>query len=273
MWDRHATGANDSRAECVLELRDLYKNVQLAQSRVHEVPRQFYALTHPLYPGQQGKADLSISMMNRPVAEALENIAGIGRGAPNQNPYLPPPDRSSQFAAARSRSSLGGLSLRRSVRDDRAGQSVAAAGGGGGELLVGGAGGDPGGAEGGGGRGSTKEARKEARKEAKEARKEAKEARKEAAARKTEKRRSSVAGKRASTSAESDGANGSAAVGSGYSADEGEATDDQQSASAALAAGGAAPGVAGAPPPEVSKRPSLFRRLSRRRTSSGVELS
>ena len=272
VWDRHATGANDSLAECVLELRDLYKNVQLAQSRVHEVPRQFYALTHPLYPGQQGKADLSISMMNRPVAEALENIAGIGRGAPNQNPYLPPPDRSSQFAAARSRSSLGGLSLRRSVRDDRAGQSVAAAGGGGGELLVGGAGG-AGGAEGGGGRGSTKEARKEARKEAKEARKEAKEARKEAAARKTEKRRSSVAGKRASTSAESDGANGSAAVGSGYSADEGEATDDQQSASAALAAGGAAPGVAGAPPPEVSKRPSLFRRLSRRRTSSGVELS
>ena len=189
--DRHATGANDSLAECVLELRDLYKNVQLAQSRVHEVPRQFYALTHPLYPGQQGKADLSISMMNRPVAEALENIAGIGRGAPNQNPYLPPPDRSSQSpppAAAARWAQPATLGARRPGR-----QSVAAAGGAGNSWSAarvaraapgrrrprqhqggaqGGAQGGEGGAQGG------------------------EEARKEAAARKTEKRRSSVAGKR-----------------------------------------------------------------------------
>lgn len=33
----------------------------------------------------------------RVVAEELPNIAGMGRGAPNQNPPLPPPDRAAQI--------------------------------------------------------------------------------------------------------------------------------------------------------------------------------
>ena len=97
IWDQEYTGANDSLAEVVLQLKLLYKNVERSQGRIHEVPRQFYAMTHPLFRGQQGKIDMSIYMMPRRVAEEFENIAGIGRGAPNQNPYLPPPVRASQL--------------------------------------------------------------------------------------------------------------------------------------------------------------------------------
>ena len=53
IWDTRLTSANESLAECTLQLQTLYNNVRRAPSRVHEVPRQFYQCTHPLYPGQQ----------------------------------------------------------------------------------------------------------------------------------------------------------------------------------------------------------------------------
>jgi len=108
VWDTNSTGANDALAECILHLGDLYANVQKAR-RMHEVPRQFYMMTHPLYVGRQGKIDMSISMMPRIVAEELDNIAGIGRGVPNQNPHLPPPIRTAQVGKS---STLKRLSLR-----------------------------------------------------------------------------------------------------------------------------------------------------------------
>jgi len=40
-------------------------------------------------------------MMTREVAERGENIAGIGRGHPNKNPYLPPPARDGGVAGLR----------------------------------------------------------------------------------------------------------------------------------------------------------------------------
>ena len=70
LWDRAATGANDALAEVVLQLKPMYKNVQNAQSRVHEVARQFYQMTNPLYEGPQGKIDMSIFMMRRGVRHA-----------------------------------------------------------------------------------------------------------------------------------------------------------------------------------------------------------
>ena len=62
----------------------------------------------------QGKIDLSICMMPRAIAEELSNIAGIGRGQPNQNPHLPPPNRAAQTYQAKKRSSL--LSIGRGPR-------------------------------------------------------------------------------------------------------------------------------------------------------------
>ena len=114
VWDTRSTGANDSLAECVLQLHDLYANVQKAQ-RMHEVPRQFYTMTHPLYAGQQGKIDMSIFMMPRQVAEELDNIAGMGRSSPNQNPYLPPPSRGNQMG--QKTSGLRRLTMRKSAAD------------------------------------------------------------------------------------------------------------------------------------------------------------
>ena len=101
VWDTRMTGANDALAECVLQLHTLFANVQAAQRRIHEVPKQFYGLTHPLHAGAQGKVELSIALMPRSIAEELEHIAGIGRGAPNQNPYLPPPNRAPSERATR----------------------------------------------------------------------------------------------------------------------------------------------------------------------------
>jgi len=79
VWDARNTGANDSLAECTLQLHQLYANVQNAR-RVHEIPRQLYTCTHLLYPGQQAKVDMSISMMPRSVClqgdgVALQNVA------------------------------------------------------------------------------------------------------------------------------------------------------------------------------------------------------
>lgn len=98
IWDSASTGANDALAECTLQLAQLYNNVQLAQHTVHEIPRQFYACTHPLYPGQQGRIDMSISMMPRQFAEELQHMAGSGRSQPNQDPYLPAPSRQVQHS-------------------------------------------------------------------------------------------------------------------------------------------------------------------------------
>jgi len=100
VWDARNTGANDALAECTLQLAQLYTNVQLAQ-RVHEVPRQLYVCSHPLYSGPQAKIDMSISMMPQSVADQLENIAGMRRDQPNKNPYLPPPERAPQVVGGR----------------------------------------------------------------------------------------------------------------------------------------------------------------------------
>jgi len=95
IWDSRSTQANDSLAECVLQLNTLYANVRKAH-RVHEVPRQFYKCHHPLYPGVQAKIELGIMMMTRDLAELSENLAAPGnyRNAPNQKPILQPPNRS-----------------------------------------------------------------------------------------------------------------------------------------------------------------------------------
>ena len=109
VWDTRATGPNDALAECTLQLADLYVNARKAAA-IHDVPRQWYTCTHPLYAGQQCKVDLSLSMMPRAIAEELENICALGRSVPNQNPYLPPPTRAGgtlQLHATRIGTKLG----------------------------------------------------------------------------------------------------------------------------------------------------------------------
>jgi len=103
IWDTRLTSANESLAECTLQLQKLYNNVRRAPSREHVVPRDFYKCTHPFYPGQQAKIEMEIRMMTREVAERSENLAGVGRGAPNNAPFLPPPNRQgAQLARRRS---------------------------------------------------------------------------------------------------------------------------------------------------------------------------
>jgi len=46
-------------------------------------------LRHPNFPGCQGKLQVSIEMM--PAELASQYPAGLGRGDPNMNPYLPDP--------------------------------------------------------------------------------------------------------------------------------------------------------------------------------------
>lgn len=102
VWDTRATGPNDALAECAVQLGTLYANVQ-RQKAAQEVKRQWYACTHPNYPGLQAKVDMSIAILPREQAEQLDMIAGLGRGAPNQNPFLEPPRREGTIARKLSR--------------------------------------------------------------------------------------------------------------------------------------------------------------------------
>lgn len=115
IWDERSTGANDALAECTLQLRQLYENVQTVRGQVHTVPRQLYKCTHPFYAGQQAKLDMEISMLTREVAE--QSLAGIGRGQPNKNPYLPPPERGSMgaIASVAGGAMVGGVGMVRAV--------------------------------------------------------------------------------------------------------------------------------------------------------------
>ena len=91
VWDSRATGPNDALAECCIDLKLLYMNLMRLQ-KTQEVERQLYDMT---FAGESrhAKLDMSVELLPRHEAEKLEALAGLGRSAPNQNPYLARPQR------------------------------------------------------------------------------------------------------------------------------------------------------------------------------------
>ena len=89
--DLYVSGPNDALAECCIDLKLLYMNLMRLQ-KTQEVERQLYDMT---FAGESrhAKLDMSVELLPRHEAEKLEALAGLGRSAPNQNPYLARPQR------------------------------------------------------------------------------------------------------------------------------------------------------------------------------------
>jgi len=92
IWDKDLLNPNDVIAEACLNLSGFFKKAFKDQSSLsHAIERQFIVLTHPNYEGPQGRVEVSVDLLTEESARKLP--AGKGRGEPNQNPFLAPPDR------------------------------------------------------------------------------------------------------------------------------------------------------------------------------------
>jgi hypothetical protein len=98
IWDMDFFSANDSICEASISLRSIF-NKAIATKGGHaklvgaDGDEKFWVdqLFHPNFPGKsQGKVQLSVELM--PKLKCVNYPAGLGRGEPNQNPFLPPPE-------------------------------------------------------------------------------------------------------------------------------------------------------------------------------------
>jgi len=95
VWDMDFFSANDSICEQVITLKGLCKRAQKKKARIKLYQKdkdRFWleGLRHPNFAGCQGKLEVSIELMPAPIAAQLP--AGLGRGDPNMNPFLPEPE-------------------------------------------------------------------------------------------------------------------------------------------------------------------------------------
>ncbi|KAL0239216.1 hypothetical protein PCE1_004907 [Barthelona sp. PCE] len=91
LWDRDMLSRNESIAEAVVDLQQILRKYRHQRSRLG-VSRQWITLLHPntgLEP--QGEVEIEMCIMDQD--EAIMNPVGLGRQAPNDDPYLPEPDR------------------------------------------------------------------------------------------------------------------------------------------------------------------------------------
>jgi len=92
IWDKDLLNPNDVIAEASLNMKGFFNKAYKDKNTPSQaLDRQFIVLTHPNYEGPQGRAEVSIDLLTEEEARKLP--AGKGRGEPNQNPFLAPPDR------------------------------------------------------------------------------------------------------------------------------------------------------------------------------------
>jgi len=98
MWDQDIFTANDSIGECNISLDLLLRQAYLKREtnpkitlRASKTKRFWLNMMHSNWPDEiQGKLQVSIEIMT--AEEGAKVPAGLGRGDPNMNPYLPPPE-------------------------------------------------------------------------------------------------------------------------------------------------------------------------------------
>jgi len=92
IWDKDLLNPNDVIAEASLNLRGFFKKAFKDHDKTtHSIDKQFITLTHPNFPGPQGRVEISVDLILE--EEARKNPVGLGRSDPNHSPHLPPPDR------------------------------------------------------------------------------------------------------------------------------------------------------------------------------------
>lgn len=95
IWDKDFFSPNDSICETVISIKGLCKQALKAKDRTKimiggKEKIWLENLRHPNEPGTQGRMEVSVELLPEHIAHQLP--AGFGRGDPNQNPFLPPPE-------------------------------------------------------------------------------------------------------------------------------------------------------------------------------------
>lgn len=90
IWDKNVVHANASIAEAVLHLGGVLK-VAYKTKCDQSISKQWVTMTHPMFPGPQGKVELSLDFVSD--SHAKSSPAGKGRNKPNQDPMLEEPQR------------------------------------------------------------------------------------------------------------------------------------------------------------------------------------
>eukprot|EP01113_Clastostelium_recurvatum_P029777 TRINITY_DN359_c0_g1_i2.p1 TRINITY_DN359_c0_g1~~TRINITY_DN359_c0_g1_i2.p1 ORF type:complete len:700 (+),score=238.67 TRINITY_DN359_c0_g1_i2:262-2100(+) len=92
LWDKDLLNPNDVIAEATVDLKGFYKRAYKEDgTRRWTIDRQFVSLTHPNYQGVQSKLEMELQLLT--AEEARTHPVGLGRGEPNNDPFLAPPDR------------------------------------------------------------------------------------------------------------------------------------------------------------------------------------
>jgi len=95
IWDYDLVGSNDSICETVISLKGLCLRALKAKDRTKLFQKgkdriQIKNLQHPNFKGNQGEMEISLEIL--PASLATQLPAGLGRGEPNMNPFLPEPE-------------------------------------------------------------------------------------------------------------------------------------------------------------------------------------
>eukprot|EP01114_Cavostelium_apophysatum_P012665 TRINITY_DN2890_c0_g1_i2.p1 TRINITY_DN2890_c0_g1~~TRINITY_DN2890_c0_g1_i2.p1 ORF type:complete len:2032 (+),score=608.70 TRINITY_DN2890_c0_g1_i2:72-6098(+) len=91
IWDKDILTPDDAICEANLNLRPFYKKAFKNKSSRESLSKQWISMTHPSAQGVQGKIQVSFELLS--LDEASRFPAGLGRKEPNDNPFLPKPDR------------------------------------------------------------------------------------------------------------------------------------------------------------------------------------
>eukprot|EP00485_Elphidium_margaritaceum_P004276 CAMPEP_0202695866 /NCGR_PEP_ID=MMETSP1385-20130828/9321_1 /ASSEMBLY_ACC=CAM_ASM_000861 /TAXON_ID=933848 /ORGANISM="Elphidium margaritaceum" /LENGTH=1764 /DNA_ID=CAMNT_0049351945 /DNA_START=35 /DNA_END=5329 /DNA_ORIENTATION=- len=104
MWDQDVFSASDSIGEINFSLDLLLRHAYLKKDEIPRIilrkdqeKRFWLNMMHTKWPGEvQGKLQVSMELMTS--EEAVKFPAGLGRGDPNMNPYLPEPEGRFRFS-------------------------------------------------------------------------------------------------------------------------------------------------------------------------------
>jgi len=90
IWDQDIVGANDALGESIMSLKPLYKRAMKSQAAAR-MEKIWVKCTHPNFEGVRGEICVDLEVL--PKADHDLSPVGKERSAPNENPFLPTPNR------------------------------------------------------------------------------------------------------------------------------------------------------------------------------------
>jgi len=92
VWDKDILNPNDAICEANLNLKTFFNKAWKNKMDKETLDKEWLVMTHSSEPGKpQGQVLVTLDLLS--LEEAKRRPAGFGRGEPNDNPFLPAPDR------------------------------------------------------------------------------------------------------------------------------------------------------------------------------------